>query len=187
MRHTPRALVALAATVSALTACGSADAPASVAPSPDSNRPSTGSAAGAMSGFLAAAANQDNGQVPQWLATATDTTDLAELLAVYSQFGTGTNSRLFWAVAKLHVASSTSVDATHAEVTLNGPVVWCLGKGPGDASATCAAVNGVGGRADTYAAASVDGRWKVDIDINASSQLDQNPEVSPGSPSASPG
>ena len=173
--------------VVALSGCGSAGGLPTPVPSSSSSAPSTDSATGAMLGFLAAAADQDNGQVPAWLATSSERDSLAELLNVYSQFGSGTNSRLFWAVANLHVDSSTSTDSTHANVALNGPIVWCLGKSPGDSSATCAAVNGVAGMPHTYAAQSVDGRWKVDIDINASSQLDQNPQASPGSASASAG
>ncbi len=42
--------------------------------------PSTASAGGALAGFLAAAADEDNTQVPVWLATPTDSTDLTELL-----------------------------------------------------------------------------------------------------------
>ena len=47
--------------------------------------PSTGSPGGAFAGFLAAARNQDNTQVPVWLATTADTTDLNELLRVYTE------------------------------------------------------------------------------------------------------
>jgi hypothetical protein len=140
-----------------------------------------------MTGFLQAAALQDNGQVPAWLATSTDAANLAEVIMVYSQFGNGITSALFWAVRGVHVTGATQADSTHAEVTLSGPVVWCLGRTPSDPTATCSAVNGVAGSTPTYVAISVDGRWKVDIDINASSQLDQNPQASPsGRASPSP-
>lgn len=141
-----------------------------------------------MAGFLAAAAQQDNAQVPLWLATTTDTADLTEVLTVYSSFGLDTHGGLFWAVHGLDVASVDGSDATHATVTLTGDIVWCLGKASNDPTATCSAVNGVPGHPHTYAAVSVDGRWRVDVDINASSQLDQNPQASPtgGAATASP-
>jgi hypothetical protein len=141
-----------------------------------------------MAGFLAAAAEQDNTQVPLWLATTTDTTDLSEVLNVYSGFGSDPHVGLFWAVHALGVTAVRGVDATHANVTLNGDIVWCLGKAPNDPTATCAAVNGVPGRTHTYATLAAEGRWKVDVDIKASSQLDQNPQASPtgGAPTSTP-
>jgi hypothetical protein len=48
-----------------------------------------------MAGFLAAAGQQDNNQVPLWLATATDTADLSEVLTVYSTFGLDAHGGLF--------------------------------------------------------------------------------------------
>ncbi len=130
-----------------------------------------------MAGFLAAARNQDNTQIPVWLATNTDTTDLAELVRVYSDFGT--SGGIFWEVGGLKVTAVSTVDATHADVTLSGAIVWCIGKAPNDPAATCSVVTPVPGKPQTYAAVSVDGRWKADIDINASSGLDHNPQGSP--------
>jgi hypothetical protein len=178
---------ALAAVVAVLGGCDSTgpQATATTTPGPTA---STRDAAGAMAGFLAAAAQQDNAQVPLWLATTTDTTDLTEVLGVYSTFGLETQGGLFWAVRGLDVATVTGTDATHADVTLTGDIVWCLGKAPNDPAATCSAVDGVPGRPHTYVAVSVDGRWRVDVDINASSQLDHNPQASPtgAAPTATP-
>ena len=185
---TATAGAAMGAAILGTTSCGSSsDSPAVSSQPADTATASAANPSGAMTGFLRAASLQDNGQVPAWLATSTDTANLAELLMVYSQFGNGTGSALFWAVKGLHVTGAIQADPTHAQVTLNGPVVWCLGATPTDPTATCSAVNGVSGATDTYAVVSVDGRWKVDIDINASTQLDQNPLASPGArPSASP-
>jgi hypothetical protein len=167
-------LAAMAGAV--LAGCG-----ATVATSPTPTHvvttPSTASAGGALAGFLAAAADEDNTQVPVWLATPTDSTDLTELLRVYADFGTA--GGVFWEVAGVRVTGVTSVDATHADVALSGPVVWCLGKAAGDPAATCSQVTGVPARQDTYAAINVDGRWKADIDVNASGGLDHNPRASP--------
>ncbi|HWF58605.1 MAG TPA: hypothetical protein VG520_09650 [Candidatus Dormibacteraeota bacterium] len=148
--------------------------------------PSTATAGGALAGFLAAATAEDNLQVPVWLATSVDSTDLGELLRVYADFGT--TGGLFWEVGGVTVTGVTTVDATHADVALSGPVVWCLGKAPGDPAATCSQVTGVPARQDTYSAIDVDGQWKADIDVNASGGLDHNPQASPtaGAPTPSP-
>jgi hypothetical protein len=67
---------------------------------------------------------------PTQVATTPSTgTDLSELLKVYADFGTA--GGLFWEVAGVHVVGVTAVDATHADVALSGPVVWCLGTTPG--------------------------------------------------------
>jgi hypothetical protein len=63
-------------------------------------------------------------------------------------------------------------------VVLSGDIVWCLGKAADDPAATCSVVSPLPGEAHTYAAVKVNGRWKVDIDINASSGLDHNPQAS---------
>jgi hypothetical protein len=169
----------------ALAGCG--DAPVS-SPTPTSVvvTPSTGTAGGALAGFLAAAAGQDNNQVPVWLATSADSTALTELLRVYAGYGTA--GGLFWEVAGVHVIGVTAVDAGHADVTLSGAVAWCLGKAPKDPAATCSQVSGVPGRQRTYVAQDVAGEWKADIDINASAGLDHNPQASPtaGAPTPSP-
>jgi hypothetical protein len=187
MRTWCRRGAALAVLVAALSGCGSTSPQATATTSPGPTA-STRDAGGAMAGFLAAAAQQDNAQVPLWLATTTDTADLTEVLTVYSSFGLDTPGGLFWAVRGVDVASVNGTDATHADVTLTGDIVWCLGKAANDPTATCSAVNGVPGHPHTYAAVSVDGRWRVDVDINASSQLDQNPQASPtgGAPTATP-
>jgi hypothetical protein len=65
-------------------------------------------------------------------------------------------------------------------------VVWCLGRAPDDPAATCNLVTGVSAVQHTYAAVSVDGTWKADIDINASSSLDHNPQASPRSTPPTP-
>ena len=65
-----------------------------------------------------------------WLATTTDTTDLTELVYVYS--GLGTTRRHLLGGAGLDVAAVNGPDATHADVTLTGDIVWCLGKAPND-------------------------------------------------------
>jgi hypothetical protein len=171
-----------------LGGCGDSTGPAAAVTGSAGPTASITNAAGAMAGFLAAAAAQDNSQVPLWLATTTDTTDLNEVLTVYNSFGAAAHSGLYWAVRGVAVAAVSGVDATHANVTVSGDIVWCLGSAANDPTATCAAVNGVAGHPHTYAAVSMDGRWKVDVDINASSQLDQNPQASPtaGAPTASP-
>jgi hypothetical protein len=173
----------LAATLAACGASADTPTPSATAAAPTA---SPANPSGAMAGFLAAASLQDNGQVPAWLATSADTNDLAEVVSVYNQFGNGIASGLFWAVGGLHVVSASQSDATHAQVTLNGPVVWCLGRTASDPTAACSAVNGVPGLAHTYAALSVNGRWKVDIDINASTQLDQNPQATPSGRATTP-
>lgn len=159
-----------------LAGCGGAPV-ASPTPTPSVATPSTSSAGGAVAGFLAAAGAQDNSRVPGWLATSTDSAHLNELLRVYSDFGT--TGRLFWDVAGVRVTGVTTVDASHADVALSGAVVWCLGTAPNDPAATCSRVTGASGRLHTYAAIEVDGRWKADIDINASSSLGHNPQAAP--------
>lgn len=178
------ALVA-ALVVAGLAGCGEGAA-ASPSPTQVVTTSSTGSAGGALAGFLAAAAAEDNTQVPVWLATPADSTDLTELLKVYADFGA--TGGLFWEVAGVHVIGVGAVDATHAAVALSGPVVWCLGTTPGDPAATCSQVTGLPSRPDTYSAIDVDGQWKADIDVNASAGLDHNPQASPtaGTPTPSP-
>jgi hypothetical protein len=162
--------------VAGLAGCGGS-APGSPAPTQVATTPSTGTAGGALAGFLAAAAAEDNTQVPVWLATPADSTDLGELLRVYADFGTA--GGLFWEVAGVRVIGVSAVDATHADVALSGPVVWCVGTTPGDPAATCSQVTSVPARPDTYLAINVDGEWKADIDVNASDSLDHNPQASP--------
>jgi hypothetical protein len=171
--------------VAGLAGCGEGAA-ASPSPTQVVTTPSAGSAGGALAGFLAAAVAEDNTQVPVWLATPADSTDLTELLKVYADFATA--SGVYWEVAGVHVIGVSAVDATHAAVALSGPVVWCLGTMPGDPAATCSQVNGLPTRLDTYAAIDIDGQWKADIDVNASSGLDHNPQASPtaGAPTPSP-
>ena len=145
--------------------------------------PSTATAAGALAGFLAAAGTGGRG-VSQWLATSTDVADLADLVSVYGGFGNGES--LFWEVTGLRVRAVTAVDATHADVTLNGPVVWCGGAARSDPAATCSMVNSVPGLRDTYRVERVGGRWKADIDVDASSSLNGNPEAPTTQPAPSP-
>jgi hypothetical protein len=179
------AVVATLAAV-AVAGCGSA------VPSPSPSRaagvvtPSSESAGGAMAGFLASASARDSRGVSQWLATSIDSTDLADLTSVYGGFGSGES--LFWEVSDLRVTAVTAVDTTHADVTLNGPVVWCGGAARADPSATCSEVNSVPGLRNTYVALRVGGTWKADIDVDASSSLSGNPGVpkTPAAPSASP-
>jgi hypothetical protein len=174
---------AVAAAALCLAACGGTTLVPRT-PSAAVSTPSAGSAAGAMNGFLAAARAEDNNRVLTWLATTTDSADLSELLKVYSDFGA--TAGLFWEVAGVHLTRVTTVDATHANIVLSGDVVWCLGKAPNDPSAMCSAVSGVAGMEHTYAATAVDGTWKVDIDVNASSGLDHNPQASPTAGAARP-
>lgn len=176
--------VVAALTALALVAC----APGSPAPSsiPQPVRatgaasPSTTSPAGAMAGFLAAAGTGGAG-VSQWLATPTDVADLADLVSVYGGFGNGES--LFWEITGLRVTAVTTVDATHADVMLSGPVVWCGGAARTDPAATCSVVNSVSGLRDTYVAARAGGGWKADIDVDASSALTGNP-AAPRTPAA---
>jgi hypothetical protein len=178
--------VAVVAAALMVCACGdSAVTPSTSASSAAATTPSVESPGGALAGFLAAARNQDNSQVPVWLATTTDTTDLNELLRVYSSYGT---SGVYWGVSRVTVIAVASTGAGRANVTLSGDIVWCLGKAANDPAATCSVVNPVSGHPHTYAAVQVDGRWKADIDVNASSGLDHNPESSPtaGAPTATP-
>ncbi len=185
---TSRIAAAMAAVTAVLlaTACGDntvARPPSS--PTPASTTPSVASPGGALAGFLAAARNQDNSQVLVWLATTADTTNLNELLRVYTSFG---SSGIFWVVGGLTVKEVESTGAGRANVTLSGEIVWCLGKAANDPAATCSVINPVSGRPHTYTARQVDGRWKADLDVNASSGLDHNPEASPtaGAPTATP-
>jgi hypothetical protein len=116
------------------------------------------------------------------LSTSASVTSLADLLNVYSGYAAGTG--IFWAVTGVRVTGAMTVDATHADVMLSGPVVWCLGRAPDDPAATCNLVTGVSGAQDTYAAVFVDGAWKTDININASTSLDHNPQASAASTAA---
>ena len=184
MIGSPGGLVALGAVALLAAGCGTSAPPAATPTAQPAV--STTAPAGAMAGFLTAAAAQDNTRVTAWLATTVDAYDLSEIVKVYSNFGNQTAGGLFWEVAALHVTTANSIDATHAEVTLNGDIVWCLGRAANDPAATCSAVNGVLGKPHTYAAVAVDGRWKVDVDINASSQLDQNPQASPTATAPTP-
>ncbi len=178
-----RAPALVAMTAALLTAaCG--DTPAPIAtPRPTVAGPSQASAGGALAGFLAAARDQDNSQVGQWLSSTADVTDLAELLRVYSDFGTG---GIFWDVDGVRVAAVAIRGAGRADVTLTGDIAWCIGKAANDPSAACSVVTPVRGMRHTYAAVQVDGRWKADIDINASSGLDHNPEASPTASAPTP-
>jgi hypothetical protein len=168
----------------ATSGCGDATRVASPTPTVVVSTPSTNSPGSALTGFLDAARAQDNTRVPAWLATSTDATSLADLLSVDSGYAAGTG--IFWAVAGVRVTRVITVDAMHADVVLSGPVVWCLGRAPDDPAATCNLVTGLSGAQDTYTAVSVDGTWKADIDINASSSLDHNPQASPASTAATP-
>ncbi len=179
-----------AATLAILTAllaagCGDSVVPTTT-PAPTAATPSVASPGGAMAGFLAAARSQDNTQVPAWLATSGDTTDLAELVRVYSDFGSA--GGIFWDVAGLRVVGVTDNGAGRADVALSGDITWCVGKAANDRTATCSMVTPVSGMPHTYPAVQVDGRWKADIDINASSGLDHNPQASPtsGAPTSTP-
>jgi hypothetical protein len=181
-----RAVVALSAV--ALARCGEAAAPPPATPSPPPT-PSTATAAGAMSGFLDAARSQDNARVATWLATPAEVLALDELVTVYSSFGSAGSGGPFWDVAKLSITGVTLGAAGHADVILSGDIVWCLGRAQGDPTAVCSALNGRPSAAHSYPVVQVDGRWKVDLDINSSSQLDHNPEASPtaGTPTSTPG
>jgi hypothetical protein len=182
-----RRRAAVMATLAAAAAAGCATPVALPSPSRAARAvtQSTTSAGAAMAGFLAAA-SADSGGVSRWLATSTDRTDLADLISVYGGFGTGES--LFWEVSGLRVTAVTAVDTTHADVTLNGPVVWCGGVARADPSATCSEVNSVSGRRHTYVALRVGGTWKADIDVDASSSLGGNPAApkTPAAASASP-
>lgn len=171
-----RTVVVLVAMV-AVAGCGGGLTAVTPTPSPPPPTASTRNPGGAVAGFLHAAALQDNSQVLRWLATTTDSTNLDELLTVYSGFGGGNG--FFWQVNGVTPTGARNLDATHAEVALTGPIVWCLGAGLNDPAATCSAVNGVAGLQNTYAAVAVAGEWKADVDVNASSGLDHNPRASP--------
>ncbi|MDQ6847852.1 MAG: hypothetical protein M3019_09795 [Candidatus Dormibacteraeota bacterium] len=168
-----------------LAGCGSTVAPEPT-PSPSPTTPSVTTPGGALAGFLAAARSQDNSQVPVWLATDKDTSDLVQLLRVYSDFGTA--GGIFWEVDGVTVTAVADAGAGRANVTLSGVITWCVGNAANDPAATCSRVTPVAGTTHTYAAIQVDGRWKADVDINASSGLDHNPEASPtvGAPTPSP-
>lgn len=186
---TSRCRAAIAVVIAGVlgTACGDSAAPATTSASTTATAtPSVDSPGGAFAGFLSAAANQDNSQVPVWLATSADTTDLNELLRVYATFST--SGGFYWAVARVAVVSVEATGSGHANVTLSGDIVWCLGKSANDPTATCSAVTSVSGHPRTYAALQVDGRWKADVDVNASSGLDHNPQASPtaAAPTATP-
>ncbi len=121
-----------------------------------------------------AARTQENTQVAAWLATTADSADLNELLRVYTSFGSA--SGFFWAVSDVAVTSVAASSAGRADVTLSGDVVWCIGASATDSAATCSAVTAEAGHPRTYAAVLVDGRWKADVDVNASSGIDHNPQ-----------
>jgi hypothetical protein len=179
-----RCAAAVAAMAAALLAGGCGDTAAPIATQrPTAAGSSEASPGGALAGFLAAARDQDNSQVPQWLATTTDATDLAELLRVYADFGSG---GIFWDVDGVRVAAVDVSGAGRADVTLTGDIAWCIGKAVNDPAATCSVVTPVSAMPHTYVAVQVDGRWKADIDINASSGLDHNPEASPTASAPSP-
>jgi hypothetical protein len=177
-----RAALVVVVSGCATSGCASAARVASPTPTVVLSTPSTNGPSSALTGFLDAARAQDNTRVPVWLATSTDATSLADLLSVYGGYAAGTG--IFWAVTGVRVTRVITVDATHADVILSGPVVWCVGRAPDDPAATCNLVTGVSGAQDTYTAVSVDGTWKADIDINASSSLDHNPQASPASTAA---
>jgi hypothetical protein len=182
---TSRLAVAAIVVTLALGACGGGGlAPVTPSASPLAPTASTGNPSGALAGFLHAAAQQDDGQVLSWLATAGDAADLNQILKVYSDFGT--SGGFFWEVEGLTATGERNLDPTHAEVALSGPIVWCLGAAPNDPTATCSAVNGVPGRQHTYSAISVAGEWKADVDVNASSGLDHNPRASPTATAPTP-
>ncbi len=173
-----RAAALTALVVGLLAACGANGAtPPSTSSSPVAATPSIDSPGGALAGFLAAARDEDETQVQVWLATTAEANDLAELVHVYSGFGT--NGGVFWIVQGVAVTGVSAVGSGHARVTLSGDIAWCLGKTPNDPAAACSVVNPVVGTAHTYMAAQVDGKWKADIDINASSGIDHNPQASP--------
>jgi hypothetical protein len=189
-----RAAVAAAIGLTGLAACGARTIVITALPAaPAPATPSTASPSGAMWGFLGAAAAQANDKVTSWLATPADSTDLAALLRVYGNFGSGGQGGLYWAVAGVRVLSVTAVDATHADVLLTSDIVYCLGRAANDPAATCAAVQGAGGAGHAYTAILADSAWRVDVDVDSSTQLDHNPQASPvastpapASPSASP-
>lgn len=183
-RRFAAALVAMAMAVAA-AGCGG-NATTTPASTLAATTPSVSSPGGAVAGFLAAARNQDNSQIPVWLATTADATDLAELLRVYSDFGGA--GGIFWEVAGVTVTDVSNASAAHDDVTLSGDIVWCIGKAANDPAATCSDVTPVTGIAHTYVATEVNGQWKADIDINASSGIDHNPEASPtaGAPTPTP-
>jgi hypothetical protein len=177
--------VAVLTMVLAVAGCGGGGVTAlTPSPTPVAPTASTANPGGALTGFLHAASQQDNGQVLSWLATAADSADLNELLKVYSDFGT--SGGFFWEVDGLTATGERAIDGTHAVVALSGPIVWCLGKAANDPTATCSQVNGVGGLQNTYAAVSVGGEWKADVDVSASSGIDTNPLASPTATASTP-
>ena len=178
--HRTRCGVRIAAAVAAagLLAGCAGHATVTPTPRPTAPAPSIAPAVAALDGFLAAAAGQDENVVQATLATAADRGDLAEILRVYAGFGSGVGG-FFWEAAGLRVVGARRVDATHAAVSLSGPIVWCLGSGPSDPTATCSAVVGLAVAPNTYAALEVASGWKADVDINASTGLDHNPRASP--------
>jgi hypothetical protein len=167
-----------------VSGCGTTAAVASPVPTTVVATASTASPGGALAGFLDAARAQDNTRVPAWLATSADATNLADLVRVYSDYSA--TDGIYWEVAGVRVMGVAMVNATHADVVLSGPVVWCLGMSAGDPAATCNAVTGVSTPAHTYAAIAVGGVWKADIDVNASTALDHNPQTSPTATGAAP-
>lgn len=175
-RHRARIAASLAV-AGVLGGCGGARA-VTPTPRPTAAPPSTAAVVAALDGFLAAAASQDESAVQGYLATATDRADLTEILRVYAGFGSGSGG-FYWETAGIRVTGADRVDATHATVSLSGPIVWCLGQGPSDPTATCSAVDGLAPAPNTYAAVSVAGGWKADVDVNASTGLDHNPHASP--------
>ncbi len=175
---------ALLAMMPALASCGGGATAVMSSAAPSASTASTANPGGALTGFLNAASRQDDGRVLSWLATPTDSTDLNELLKVYSDFGT--SGGFFWEVDGVSATGARTIDATHADVALSGPIVWCLGTAPNDPAATCSAVNGVAGTQSTYAAVSVGGEWRADVDISASSGLDHNPRASPTATAPTP-
>ncbi len=180
------ALVVLTAALAA-TGCGQGSSSSSTPSAhPATTAPAAAGPAGAMVDFLTAANHQDHTRVTASLATATDVTNLDELLRVYAGFGSA--GGLYWDVARLTVSRVVAAGNGRADVTLSGDIAWCLGKAASDPAATCSVVNPVAGMAHTYVVVDVDGQWKADVDVNASSGIDHNPQASPtaAAPTVSP-
>jgi hypothetical protein len=134
--------------------------------------------AGAMTGLLQAMRTGDNAQVQEWLRPepASDRTTIAGTERTATILGP--DNKMFWEVEDRKIVKVTNGDDTHADVQLDGYIVWCLGTGPTDAKASCAQPNGTGDeQTTTYPTEKIDGKWYVAMDINHGQLIHGNPAL----------
>lgn len=159
-------LLLLGFSLGASAGCGAGSATAT----PTTQVATYSSPAGAAAGFLTAAAT---GTGAAWIAPGNDSKHLAEIGQM--ELALGIRAPLFWELSDTHVVSVHQLDDSHATVTLSKQLVWCLGAGPSDPTATCTAPSGIG--PNMYSAVRIGGKWYMDIDIDKGVGLRANPAV----------